>query len=126
MAVTLADISAIILRLITLTRNRFLTSVNKGNVLATINTKIFSLLFKGDNDGRGEHHSTWALQVSSPRPWREKQRDFLPSCTSDLRSSPLAPTIVQAMLSKCWIKNHANLAGSSAQLARPPNSHVNK
>ena len=36
------------------------------------------------------------------------------SCTSDLQSLPLATTIVQAMLSKCWIKDHANLAGSSA------------
>jgi len=39
---------------------------------------------------------------------------------SDLRSSLLAPTIMRAMLSKCWIKDglfdpHANLAGSSAQ-----------
>ena len=39
---------------------------------------------------------------------------------SDLRSSLLAPTIMRAMLSKCWIKDglfdpHTNLAGSSAQ-----------
>ena len=32
MAVTVADILAIILHLINLTRNRLLTSVNKGNV----------------------------------------------------------------------------------------------
>jgi len=69
MAATLADISAVILCLISLTRNipsnvvvgtqqdqmyRLLTSVNEGNVFATFN-RIFDLLFKEDNDCRNEH-----------------------------------------------------------------------